>query len=316
METPGGSSQSGGPSGADPGARLVYVLPQYAPDAKARDEVDLFRLWRILWGGRWLIVGVTAVFALGSAVYAYFLTPIYSASVVLAPVRDEPLSGLAGQLGGLASIAALAGVARDDTDAVAVLRSRDFIRGFIEEQALIPVLFPDAWDEAAAQWTVEKPPDLSQATGFFVSQVRTVEESANTGLVTLTIEWRDAELAAEWANLLAVRLNEHMRNRALTEAESNVKYLRHEFENTSVVTLQQSISDLLENEMQKLMLARGNSEYAFRIIDRAEVPKVPSEPRVVLIVAVATVFGAMLAAFVALVRDMVKTRTGVGPAAS
>ena len=29
--------------------------------------------------------------------------------------------------------------------------------------------------------------------------------------------------------------------------------------------------------MQKLMLARGNSEYAFRIIDRAEVPEDPVE---------------------------------------
>ena len=52
--------------------------------------------------------------------------------------------------------------------------------------------------------------------------------------------------------------------------------------------------------MQKLMLARGNSEYAFRIIDRAEVPRAPSKPRVTLIVVVATVFGGMLSVFVVL----------------
>jgi uncharacterized protein involved in exopolysaccharide biosynthesis len=99
-----------------------------------------------------------------------------------------------------------------------------------------------------------------------------------------------------------------MRKRALADAEANVKYLRHEFESTSVVALQQAIGDLLESEMQKLMLARGNTEYAFRIIDRAEVPRSPSKPRLVLIVAVATVFGAMLAAFVVLLRDMAKNR--------
>jgi len=134
--------------------------------------------------------------------------------------------------------------------------------------------------------------------------------SANSGNNFLT---RDPELAAAWANLLAARLNDHMRQRALAEAEANVKYLRREFESTSIVTLQQSISGLLENEMQKLMLARGNSEYAFRVIDRAEVPRAPSKPRVTLIVVLATAFGGMLSVLVVLLRDMVKNRTRVGP---
>src|SRR5688572_18182245 len=98
METPNGSSASSGPSGADPGARFVYVLPRDGSEAESRDDVDLFRLWNILWPARWLIAGVTVAFALGAALFASFLTPMYTASVVLAPVREEPLSGLAGQL--------------------------------------------------------------------------------------------------------------------------------------------------------------------------------------------------------------------------
>jgi uncharacterized protein involved in exopolysaccharide biosynthesis len=290
------------------------VVPQDASASRANNDIDLFRLWDILWRSRWLIAGVTAAFAVGSVTYAYFATPMYTATVVLAPVKDEPLSGLAGQLGGLAGLAAIAGVRRDNTDALAVLRSRDFVRTFVEEEELLPVLFPKAWDAATGRWKVEKPPEPSQGAGYFVAKVRSVEESATSGLVTLSIEWRDPELAASWANSLAARLNDHMRQRALADAENNVKYLRHELENTSVVTLQQSIGSLLESEMQKVMLARGNSEYAFRIIDRAEVPRAPSKPRVMLIVVLATFFGAMLASFVALVRDMVKNRAPAGPA--
>jgi uncharacterized protein involved in exopolysaccharide biosynthesis len=143
--------------------------------------------------------------------------------------------------------------------------------------------------------------------------VRQVTEEARTGLVTLSIEWRDPELTAAWANLLAVRLNDNMRKRALAEAEANVKYLRQEFESTPIVALQQSISGLLENEMQKLMLARGNSEYAFRIIDRAEVPKGKSKPRVTLIVVLATSFGGMLSVFVVFIREVVRGRRRGGP---
>lgn len=308
MENPSASGPSSGSPGVDLGGRLVYVVPQDAPAARRDDEIDLFRLWDILWRERWLIVGITAVFALGSAVYASFLPPKYVASVLLAPVREEALSGLATQLGGLAGLAGITRLGRDSTEAVAVLRSRDFARAFIEEQGLLPLLYPDLWDAAAARWTVEEPPTLSDAAGLFVGVVREVEEDSTTRLVTLSIEWGDPELAAAWANLLAVKLNDHMRQRALVVAENNLQYLRHEFENTSLVALQQSISGLLESEMQKLMVARGNSEYAFRIIDRAEVPTGKSKPRTTLIVAVATMFGGMLSVFLVLLRDMIRNR--------
>jgi uncharacterized protein involved in exopolysaccharide biosynthesis len=315
METPNsGSSPSSGPAGPHPAGRLVYVLSQDGLASRAEDEVDLFSLWNTLWRSRWLIAGITTAFAVGSAVYASLSLPLYTASVVLAPVKDDPLSGLAGQLGGLASLAGISAAGGGDkTEAVAVLRSRDFARAFIEAQGIVPALFPDAWDATAGRWTVETPPDLVQAARFFVGNVRTIEEDSRTGLVTLSIEWRDPELAATWANALAAQLNEHMRQRALAEAEVNVKYLRLEFESTAIVTLQQSISRLLENEMQKLMLARGNAEFAFRIIDRAEVPRSPSKPRRTLIVVLATFFGGMLSVFVVFFRDVIRNRTGAPP---
>ena len=311
METSNSSSPSTVPAGADPGGRLVYVVSQDGPTASADDEIDLFRLFSTLWRSRWLIMSMTAVFAVGAAVYASFLPPMYTASVVLSPVREEPLSGLATQLGGLASLAGISRLGRDSTEAVAVLRSRDFARAFIEEQGLLPELFPKVWDATAGRWTVEEPPTLSDGAGFFAGTVRDVEEDSTTRLVTLSIEWGDPELAAAWANLLAVRLNDHMRQRALVVAETNVKYLRHEYENTPIVALQQSISALMESEMQKLMVARGNSEYSFRIIDRAEVPRGKSKPRTTLIVAVATFFGGMLSVFLVLVREMVRNRKAV-----
>jgi uncharacterized protein involved in exopolysaccharide biosynthesis len=313
METPNpGSSQSSSPAAADRGARLVYVMSQDELAAGADDEVDLFKLWNVLWRSRWLIVSVTMTFALGSAVYAMLLPPVYSANVVLAPVKEEALGGLAGQLGGLASLAGIGSRGTNSVEAIAILKSRDFARAFIRDEELLPVLFADAWDAAAGRWKLEPAPDLAQAARFFIKNVRKIDEDSKTGLVTISIEWRNPELAAAWANLLAKRLNDHMRQRALADAEANLKYLRNEFQSTSLVALQQSIGGLLEKEMQKLMLARGHAEYAFRIIDRAEVPRFKSKPRRTLIVVLAAFFGGMLSVFVVLVRDMVRNRAGVG----
>lgn len=312
METPNPGSSQPSPAAATAGA-LVYVLSPDPLAATAKGDIDLVRLWNILWRSRWLIAVITFAFALGSYVYTLLAQRMYTASVVLSPVKEEPLGALTGQLGGLASLAGLGSRSTGSVEAVAVLKSRDFARAFIEDEALLPALFPDAWDAKAGRWKVGTPPEPAQAARFFVARVRQVDEDSKTGLVTLSIEWRDPELAASWANLLAVRLNDRMRQHALAEAEANVKYLRHEFESTSIVTLQQSISGLLEKEMQKLMLARGNEEFSFRVIDRAEVPKVESKPRRTLIVVLATAFGAMLSVFVVLILDVLRSRSRSTP---
>ena len=89
METPYGSNPSSGSAGIGPGAPLVYVVSPDASAARANNELDLFRLWDILWGSRLLICAVTAAFAVGAVAYTYLATPMYTATVVLAPVRTS-----------------------------------------------------------------------------------------------------------------------------------------------------------------------------------------------------------------------------------
>jgi len=51
------------------------------------------------------------------------------------------------------------------------------------------------------------------------------------------------------------------------------------------------------------MLARGNEEYAFRIIDRAEPPRKRSRPRRTLLVVSVFVVGGMFSVLVAFIRS-------------
>jgi len=74
--------------------------------------------------------------------------------------------------------------------------------------------------------------------------------------------------------------------------------------------MQQTIGRLLETEMQKLMLARGNEQFAFRIIDSAEVPKRRVRPQRTLIVLVGGILGAMLSLIVVFVRRLVRAGSG------
>jgi uncharacterized protein involved in exopolysaccharide biosynthesis len=244
------------------------------------------------------MVAATAAFAIGAVAYAFLATPWYRAEALLAPAEEQSTAAIGGQLGGLA---ALAGVSVGDggsAEAIAVLKSREFARAFIEDLDLVPVFFYQDWDSSTGLWLDDDPdewPEIRDAIEYFHDEVLRVSEARDTGLVTLAIEWIDPDIAAEWATELVVRLNERRRAQALQEAEVNVAYLRAELDQTKVVTLQQSIGRLLESELQKLMLARGNEEFAFRVIDPATPPKEEVRPKRALIILVATALGGMLA---------------------
>ncbi|MEJ2602783.1 MAG: Wzz/FepE/Etk N-terminal domain-containing protein [Gammaproteobacteria bacterium] len=277
---------------------VVYVAPGSLFADPSGDSVTLPELWRIVWSRKGTIVVVTLLFAMASVVYALLAEEIYRSEVLLMPSDEQSSPVVGGQLGGLAALAGV-DVGRGDqrVEALAVLRSRDFAREFIADYNLLPVFFADRWDENAQRWVVENPddaPDLRDGVRYFHKSVYDVEEDSSTGLVTLSIEWHDPDTAALWAEALVGRVNDRLRERALQEAQTNVSYLQAEMGRTSLVAMQQSIGQLLQTEMQKLMLARGNEEFAFKVVDPAVPPKERERPKRTLIVILGTLLGGAL----------------------
>lgn len=257
---------------------------------------------------RWTIAITACVFGILGTTFAFVVKPQYRAQVTLMPVENKGIQGLTGQLGALGGLAGLAGVNLGDSNKVeplAVLSSREFVRSFIADEKLTTVLLADKWDAKRGKWKDEGPdqPDIRDAVEFFTKSVRKVGEDRKAGLVSLTIEWTNATEAARWANLMARRVNVQMRDRAVDRASRSIEYLRGELDATNQVALQQSISRLIETQMQDMMAARGNAEYAFRVIDSAHVPKKRFFPKRTLIILGATLIGGFLAcAWVTLTR--------------
>ena len=261
--------------------RVQYQVTQEA-------EIDLLELLGLFWRRKWLIVAVTILFTAGGVAYALLATQWWRAEVVMTQVDSKPMAGGLAQLGGLASLAGInLGAGGGSQNAVAVLKSKDFAREFISDKDLVPVLMSD-------RLTAQPPVDIRDAVERFDKEVRAIGEDKKTGLLTLSITWTDPALATEWANELVRRANARLRAQALQEAERNIKYLQGEIAATNVTSLQQAIGKVIESEMQKLLLARGNEEYAFKVIDKAVQPKKRAKPQRVGIVALTTVAGAVL----------------------
>jgi uncharacterized protein involved in exopolysaccharide biosynthesis len=277
---------------AHTGERVVLVMPEAGAEA-GNDRNNLADIWQALWQGKWLILAITLAFSAAGVTYALLATQWYRAEVLMLVTNNRSSNSLMshlGQFGGLASLAGInIGTTNENTEPMAVLKSKEFAQAFIEEQHLIPVLLAHKWDARAGRWKDPNPkkwPDIRDAVRYFDSGVRKVQEDKKTGLVGLSIEWTDPKVAADWANMLVERINDRMRQRALAEAEANVSYLQQELSASNIVNMQQSTGRLLESEMEKLMVARGNKEFAFRIIDHAAVPKwrsLPNRPQVAIL---------------------------------
>jgi uncharacterized protein involved in exopolysaccharide biosynthesis len=273
-----------------------------APPVAYDDEIDLWQLWETIWSGRWLIIAITSLFAVGGVTYALVAQEWWRAEVVLAPAdKKGGMSGALSQLSGLASLAGVSVGGGGGNEPLAVLKSKDFARQFITDMNLMRVLLKDQKVEDG------KAPDIRDALRIFET-VRTVSDDKKTGLVTLSVRWKDADTAALWANELARRVNARLRAEALAEAERNVTYLQKEMAATSVVSLQQSMGRVLEGEMQKLMLARGNEEFAFKVIDKATPPKQRDAPKRALIAIFATLAGGFLGIFAVFLRQAWRNR--------
>ena len=293
------------------GERVICVIARDVLSAD-RERSELADWLTDVWKGRWLIFAFVVGFGLLATISALLAPEQYRAEVVLTPAaqKNSPLANLGGLEGGL--LAGLVGLnfgSNSTAESIGVLKSHEFARQFIEDQGLLTVLLSDKWDVGAGKWKEPDPtrqPDIRDAVRVFQKQVLSVDEDKRTGLVTVGITWKSAATAASWANMIVDRLNEQMRSRALAESEANVAYLQKELGTTTVVAVQQAISRLLETELQRVMVARGEKQFSFLIVDPASVPKWRSSPKRTVWVALGILAGGLAGLFAVFVRESLR----------
>lgn len=297
----------------------VVALP---PQAYTGEEISLFGIWQVLKRYRWMIIGIMLCCTGIGAAFAFLTTPIYRAEVLLASASNDEgkgaLSGLAARYGDLSSMIGinLGSTGSTKDEAIAILKSRAFTDQFIEDKNLLPVLFASKWDAAAKRWKVRAKddiPTLGDAYRLFDRKIRSVSEDRKSGMVTLSIEWKNRHQAAAWANEMVARLNKRMRETAIREAQSSINYLKKELGRTSIVDLQQGIYRLIEAQVKKIMLANVREQYAFRVIDPAVAPDTNRyvRPKRALLILGGLFGGFFLAVLVAFVRNALHDEPGV-----
>lgn len=297
------------------------------------DEIDLRELFSVIWQGKWLIIAVTAVFAIGAIIFAIKQPNIYKSEALLAPASEEQgggLSGLASQFGGLASLAGVNLGAKSGVDktqmAIEVVKSRQFSADFIQKHKILPDLMaakawdiaqdkliydPELYDAQANTWVREvkapfKPePSMQEAFKVF-SQVVMVNTAKETGMVTITVEHLSPTVAQQWIIWLVQDINKTMKDRDVAEANRSREFLSQQIALTNVADIKTILYKLIEEQAKTIMFAEVRDEYVFKTIDPAFVPEEKAKPKRALICVLGTMLGGMLGIMFILVRHFVR----------
>lgn len=270
------------------------------------DFLKVLRKHRVLFYS--VVIGVLIL----AATYGFLSPKLYRASVEVVPVqRQGESAGLLSSLGGLGNLASIAGLQSNvvplKDEALATIRSKDFLFSFITENNLLPVLFSNKYDAKTETWMVDSEDEIpTNWDGYrkFRKSVLRIQDDDITGLVVISVEWHDRFLAEKWANAIVSRINEQMRMRDIAESEKRIEYLRRELKSVGIVEIERSIYRLVELEINNIMVANVRKEYAFRVVDPAIVPDADRYffPRFVIIIPIGLVLGVGLAVFLVFIR--------------
>lgn len=245
---------------------------------------------------RFISIG-TMLGLLSGLVLAYLLPVIYRAEVLLMPATAADSASGMGGYAGLASLAGLnvGGAPDKQIEAMATLESKALIASFIANNQLMPLLFYKRWDEARHAWKQGVDvPSTGDAVELFSRSVMHVFQDRETKLVTVTVDWREPKLAADWVTLLVAHANNTLKVKAIGRARQNLAFLERQLSETSVVEVRAAIFKLIESEVKNAMLAEAAPDYAFRVVDPAVVPDRKFKPKRFSIVMIACVTGLLI----------------------
>ena len=279
-------------------------------EVTSEDEIDLRGLLRIFWRKRLLIAVTALAFASASLALGLIVPKRYTASMLLMPV--ERSSGQFGGAGAVLSrfsgIASLMGVsatgANKSQEYIALLKSTLIAEKFIRKYNLLPIFYGSRWNAAMNRWKSRaQVPTLWEASRYFERKILSVARNSETGLVTLSISWKQPDLAANWANSLVELTNEYARKKAVDRAKREIAFLDEQAMTTKYVEERQAAFSIIQGELTKEMIAKGTNDYALKVIDPAFAPERPAFPKPVLWTLLGLLAGVVLGYGYAVIRD-------------
>ncbi|MDX1639309.1 MAG: polysaccharide biosynthesis tyrosine autokinase [Balneolaceae bacterium] len=256
------------------------------PNRPEEDEIDLKRLFYILWGNKWLIIGCTLLFSILAGVIAYQVTPIYQSQASLLISQSQNRYSYAGSdIGSLLSSTYGIGTGSTIANELQILRSRslamEMADSLMEERLMrngrqFPVLFSSYPEDSSM--TVQDTVAMRIQNNIQFSQV-----DREADLVQVTFESPSPYEAAYVTNLAIDVYSQISTRQNRMTASSAVKFL--EKERARIENELNAVEARLQEFMNRKKLVQVDAQTEELIKRMADLESRRQEARVKLVAA-------------------------------
>jgi uncharacterized protein involved in exopolysaccharide biosynthesis len=173
--------------------------PPYPPSIYEDDEIDLYELWLTLKRRKKIFLGITGALTAIATAYAFLAPPIYKTDTSIFPLQGQNNAGLSSLASALPI--SLPGTTPSTLTVEAILNSRTLKERIIKKLNLLPLLFPDQWDNQTKSWkNPEKAPTIIDGVKV-LDKLMSTSTDKDTGVITLSVEFpKDPNMAYKIAN--------------------------------------------------------------------------------------------------------------------
>ena len=288
-------------------------------DISSYEEINVSEILRSLWSSKILIIIVTTLFAIGSVAFALMTPDKYSSSALLqVQYSKESSSGsIFSQLGGIASLAGVSLSSQSSNKsyyAIETIKSRDFLKHLNSFEGVAENLIAakgynasenetifdeNIFDAEKKLWirgpTKERKtiPTYLEVHESYIKQIN-VSIDKKSGYISISFEHFSPQFAYSFINLIISELNSVSKKKDMEESEKSLEYLLNQSKSNDVANVRNSISFLINNQLEKLMLANVREDYLVSVVDAPYVPEINSYPNRPLIAIFGTIFGFLI----------------------
>lgn len=305
---------------------VVEAAPS-APATSASKQVDLADLLWKIWQRKLIVLSIIAIALFGAIYYLQVAVKIYTAELRVSP-SDSSTSVNGNKLGGLSSLAAVAGVSVGSLQGpttfevfMATIKTRELADQLAHDSRIMQHVFPDEWDAATRRWMRPTgivantkisiwrllgrdrdwiPPSGARLQEYLARNLSIIPQSQKNPITVIQYDHRDPAFARYMLIQINLVADQIVRRKALDEARQFETYFERRLSNVFVVDVRQSLIQSLAEQEKSIMMASSNVPYAARLIETPTVSDLPTRPQTFLVLGVALVLGFAIGALLTL----------------
>lgn len=285
-----------------------------------QDEVDINGLLSLFAKNIVTILSLSGAFAIIFYVYSIFLDDQYRAEAVLSgAIKNESQNNSSG----FSNIASFAGFnipsdvqTKKILTGIETMKSKKFLSEILEdEMILISLMASKSWDPKANELEIDPTiydvkennwvrkvsfpktakPSIIEAHEKFMD-IFSIGYSREDEIIKISLQHHSPIFAKELLGQVIVKINELSRQKDIEIAENSIRFLYEQINDTQLTEVKQGLSQLVQNQIQKIMVAKASPEYLFVTLDPPLIPEERVAPNRLLI----SFFGAVIGLLISL----------------